>query len=148
VIQIPPRVVLQSLQDWCILHFKDISHDPTAPSHWYFTIPINPGALFVLCIITSQVEKRVYYYQKINPKAAQSLVRLEARSFSFLPKESLIDCNKTELLTIEEIERRIKKDVGLDIENPEIPSALKQKIKAAIINSPLVPKSIKKHLDL
>ena len=144
--KVPVRVALQSIQDWCVLHFKDVTHDRAAPPHWFLTIPVNPGALFLLCIITSQVEKRAYYYQKINPKAAQSLVRLEARGFPFLLKASLIDCNATELLSIEELEKRVNHERGLNIETQEIPSELKQRIKSAIINSPLVSPIIKKHL--
>ena len=134
----PIRVALQSIQDWCVLYFKDATHDRAAPPHWFLTIPANPGALFLLCIITSQVEKRAYYYQKINPKAARSLVRIEARSFHFLTKESLVDCNATELLSIEELEKRVNQERGLNIEAQQIPSELKKQIKSAIINSPLV----------
>ncbi len=141
------KVALQSLQDWRVLHFKDVTHDRAAPPHWFLTIPLNPGALFLLCIITSQVEKRAYYYQKINPKAAQSLVRLEALRFPFLLKESLIDCNATELLSIEELEKRVNHEKGLNIETQQIPSELKQRIKSAIINSPLVSPATKKHLS-
>jgi hypothetical protein len=147
VIHGPIKVALQSLQDWRVLRFKDVTHDRAAPPHWFLTIPLNPGSLFLLCIITSQVEKRAYYYQKINPKAAQSLVRLEARGFPFLLKESLIDCNATELLSIEELEKRVNHERGLNIETQEIPSELKQRIKSAIINSPLVSPIIKKHLN-
>lgn len=143
----PIRVALQSIQDWCVLHFKDATHDRAAPPYWFLTIPVNPGALFLLCIITSQVEKRAYYYQKINPKAAQSLVRLEARRFPFLLKESLIDCNAIELLSIEELEKKVNRERGLNIEAQQIPSELKKRIKSAIINSPLVSPIIKKHLN-
>lgn len=145
--KVPVRVALQSIQDWCVLHFKDVTHDRAAPPHWFLTIPINPGALFLLCIITSQVEKRLHYYQKINPKAAQSLVRLEARRFSFLSKESLIDCNATELLSIEELEKRVNRERGLNIEPQQIPSELKKRIKTGLINSPLVSPAIKKQLN-
>lgn len=141
------KVALQSIQDWCVLHFKDFTHDRAAPPHWFLTIPVNPGTLFLLCIITSQVEKRAYFYQKINPKAARSLVRIEARSFPFLTKESLIDCNATELLSIEELEKRVNRERGLDVESQQIPSELKKRIKSAIINSPLVSPAIKKHLN-
>jgi len=145
--KVPVRVALQSIQDWCVLYFKDVTHDRAAPPHWFLTIPVNPGALFLLCIITSQVEKRAYYYQKINPKAAQSLVRLEARRFPFLLKESLIDCNAIELLSIEELEKKVNRERGLNIEAQQIPSELKKRIKSAIINSPLVSPIIKKHLN-
>jgi len=145
--KVPVRVALQSIQDWCVVHFKDVTHDRAAPPHWFLTIPINPGALFLLCIITSQVEKRLHYYHKMNPKAAQSLVRLEARRFPFLPKESLIDCNATELLSIEELEKKVNRERGLNIEAQQIPSDLKKRIKAAIIISPLVSPAIKKHLN-
>lgn len=147
MIQIPPQVILGSLQEWCTLHFKDVKHSPAAPPHWYFTIPVDPGTLFVICIATSQVEKRGYYYQETNPKAAQSLVRLEANCFPFLPKETLIDCNKAEMLSVEELRRRINPDVGLSIQNPEISKNLKKRIIAAIDNSPLIPNKIKKALE-
>jgi hypothetical protein len=145
VIDIPPDVILRSINDWCVIHFKDNYHRLEAPSHWYFTIPINPGSLFTLCIITSQVQRRLHYYERIDPKAAQSLVRLEANSFPFITKESLIDCNKAELLSIEELTKRIDHKIGLNLETQVIDTKLREKILKAILNSPLIPPAIKKY---
>jgi len=141
------QVILQSLQAWSVIRFKDIAHDRKAPPHFYFAISIKPGTLFLLCIITSRVEKRLFYYQGINPKAAQSLVRLETGSLPFLTKESLADCNSAELLSSEEILSRVSPEKGLAVECREIPSGLKQRVTAAILNSPLVTPAIKKLLS-
>jgi hypothetical protein len=51
------------------------------------------------------------------------------------------------LLSIEELEKRVNHEKGLNIETQQIPSELKQRIKSAIINSPLVSPAIKKHLN-
>lgn len=145
MIEIPPEAILRCINDWCIIHFKDNCHTPEAPSHWYFTIPINPGSLFTLCIVTSQAHTRLYYYEKSNPRAAQALVRLEADSFPFIKKESLIDCNKAELLSIEELINRVDQKIGLTREPQVIDTELRERIVKGILNSPLISAAIKKH---
>jgi hypothetical protein len=50
-------------------------------------------------------------------------------------------------LSIEELEKRVNRERGLNIEPQQIPSELKKRINAAIINSPLVSPAIKKHLN-
>jgi hypothetical protein len=145
MIEMPPDAILRAIKDWCIIHFKDNEHNLDAPSHWYFTIPINPGSLFTLCIITSKVDTRLNYYERINPKAAQSLVRLEVDSLPFIKRESLIDCNKAEMLSIEELIKRIDRKIGLNLESQVIDTELKERIVKGILNSPLIPAAIKKH---
>jgi len=51
------------------------------------------------------------------------------------------------LLSIEELEKKVNRERGLNIEAQQIPSELKQRINSAIINSPLVSPAIKKHLN-
>lgn len=145
MIDIPPEVILRSISDWCVIRFKDNYHSLEAPPHWYFTIPINPGSLFTLCIITSQVHSRLYYYESFDPKAARSLVRLETNVFPFIKKESLVDCNIAELLSVEELTKRIDIKIGLILEPQDIDNELKEKILKAILNSPLIPPAIKKY---
>ncbi len=144
MIEFPPQAILQLINDWAILHFKDRTHAKEAPPHWYFTIPVDPGKQFVLCITTSRVTKKLNYYQSINPKAARSLVRLEDQSFSFIREESLINCNNAEKLSLPELLRRIDPKVGLRKESDQIPKALRSKILSAIYNSPLISPAIKK----
>lgn len=150
MIDLPLDFVIESIADCCFIRFKDINHSPDAPPHYYFLIPSNDASnsVYIISIVTSKFEKRLYYYQNTpNPKATQSLVRLEKGAFSFITKESAIDCNKAEKLTKRDLLKRIDKNTGMTIEKHGIESDLKEKIVYAIMNSPLVPPVLKSYLD-
>lgn len=74
---------------------------------------------------------------------AQSLVRLEPGKLAFIIKESAVDCNKVEQLTIDEFLKRVDRDVGITIEERNIAPELKERIIDAIRNSPMVAPAIK-----
>ena len=99
-----------------------------------------------MSIITSQIEKRVEYYRKTNPKALRSLVEISNDIFDFLTKESIIDCNHMELLSREELIKRIDPAVPCQIKTRpgEMPRFLKRKIFSAIDQSPLLSPATKK----
>jgi len=141
---IPPGVLLNSIKDFCILHFKDIEHTKEAPPHFYVAFPIKDDLNLIICILTSQVESQKAYYKRTNPKAVKSLIKVNRNIFSFLKTETIIDCNKAELLSKEELTKRI--DIGhpYKIKERKVPLYLKGEIGSAIIQSPLIPPYIKK----
>ncbi|OGP53602.1 MAG: hypothetical protein A2Y65_02695 [Deltaproteobacteria bacterium RBG_13_52_11] len=101
-----------------------------------------------MCIITSQIEKRVKYYQKANAKALKSLVKISNETFVFLTTESVIDCNRMELLSKEELLKRIDPKGPCEIKaiSEKFPSFLKREIFSAIDQSPLISSDIKKSI--
>lgn len=96
--KLPDKLVINFIKDFCICHFKDIDHASEAPPHYYVNVPINDDSSLLLCIITSQTEKRVNYYSRSNKKALKALVYVSNKTLSFLSKKSVIDCNLAELL--------------------------------------------------
>lgn len=100
-----------------------------------------------MCIITSQ-EKRVNFYRKTNKKALKSLVKISNDTFAFLTKESVIDCNRMELLSKEELIKRIDPAGPCEIKtiSEKFPSFLKQEIFSAIDQSPLISPDTKKKI--
>jgi len=143
---LPTKLVIESIVDCCFIHFKDTKHSPTAPPHYYFVISSNrvSEVLYLISMVTSQFEKRLYYYQNTpNPHATQSLVRLEPGSFKFIVKESAVDCNTVEQLTKDDFLKRIDKDVGVNIKERNISTDFKQRIITAILNSPIVAPALK-----
>ena len=66
--------------------------------------------------------------------------------FDFLAKESIIDCNHMELLSKEELIKRIDPSVPCQIKiySGEMPSFLKREIFSAIDQSPLLSTTTKK----
>lgn len=115
MIEFPLNFIIDSINNCCFVYFKDIKHSPDAPPHFYFLIPIeeDPESLYLIAIVTSQFEKRLYFYQNApNKKAAQSLVRLEKGVFDFITRESAIDCNAVEKLTKNDLLKRISTGVG------------------------------------
>ena len=144
-IELPPELVLNVLDNWCICHFKDEKHAPDAPHHFYIVIPLQ-GSNLVISIITSQVEKKKSYYTKVNIKALNGLVFLNRGEFSFLTRDvSVIDCNQAELLSKAELADRVNSE--LKIIESQIPKRLKEKVQKAIQESPLVRPHIKKALN-
>ena len=143
---LPPAIILNTINDFCILFFKDTKHDPEAPPHFWVIFPVNPVTRFSMTIITSQIEKREKYYQE-NTKALKCLVKITNDIFDFLnrERESVIDCNKTELLSKEELIKRIDPMGPCEIKTIEkFPSFLKREIFSAIDQSPLIPPATKK----
>jgi hypothetical protein len=145
---IPPEIILNSIDDFSILFFKDTTQDFNAPPHFWVIFPVSPVLKFSISIITSQVEKRKSYYSRTNTKALKALVEIGNDIFSFLDrgKKSIIDCNRMELLSKEELKRRIDPSGPCEIKtvNEKFPPFLKKNIFGAINQSPLIPPDIKK----
>jgi hypothetical protein len=140
----PPEVVLNSIRDFCVIYFKDTQHNKDAPPHFYVTFPIKDDLTLIICIITSQVKTQREYYRRVNSKAENCLIPI-TNIFSFLDrdKKSVIDCNKAELLSKEELRKRIAPHFPLKIKERTIPSYLKKDVCRAIIQSPLIAPFIK-----
>lgn len=137
---------IQKLTGCSILYFKDSSHDEDVPPHYHLVIAPSDPADFVICLMTSKVEKRKEYYGRVNKKAVQSLVKVDSATLSFLKKPSVIDCNRAELIRRRDLIKRVDHDHTFKIEcrDAEIPGALKDQVIAAIKNSPLINNYIKK----
>jgi hypothetical protein len=78
---LPPEVLLNSINDFCILYFKDVNHAKEAPPHFYVAFPINDGLNLIICIITSQIGSKRKYYKRTNPKAIKSLIPINSNIF-------------------------------------------------------------------
>jgi len=141
----PPEVLLNSIRDFCVIYFKDIKHEKDAPPHFYLTFPVRDDLSLIICIITSLVETQREYYRRTNAEAGKCLIQVSNDIFSFLDrkKNSVIDCNQAELLSKEELRRRIDSQIPFEIKERKLPSYLKRDVASAIIQSPLIPKSIK-----
>jgi len=136
-------VRLGQITDFCIVRFQDKKLQYPEP-HWYVLIPT--GSLsFLVTMITSQGAKRKEYYKRTSkPKAIGSLVGISNNEFSYLKKDSVVECNQTEYLSIQEIVHRVEEEKGIKIEKEQIPGYLKKEIVSAINNSPIVIPFVKK----
>jgi hypothetical protein len=143
---VPLSLVIKNLTGFCVCHFKNINHAPESPPHYYVTIPIEDDLNLLLCVITSQIENRVWYYRRINEKAISCLVRLDKDSFSFIEKESIIDCNRPFLIPKNELSKIVDPNHKFKVVVKNIPSNIKTAIIKAINNSPIVKPFIKKLL--
>ena len=97
-------------------------------------------------MITSQVQSKIDYYTRINAVAVTSLVAVSRTDLHFLNRPSLIDCNIVELVPKAELSKKYDPAHGFEMKLPVVPEALKNKIVAAITNSPIVKPIIKKLL--
>lgn len=146
MIHIPSDIAINVIKSPCICHFKDVDFPENATPHFYVVIPVNDAVDLILCIITSKVEKRERYYRTINSTAANSLVKINPAIFPFLHTNSIIDCNQTQLLSKNDLKKKVHRKHDFNIKSSDIPSSLLSEIKSAIRNSPLVRNSIKKLL--
>jgi len=142
-VDIPLPLFCEYLTPFCVCHFKDKKHGPESPPHYYVIVPVSDTSSLLLCIITSQIEKRVNHYSRVNQKAIDSLVRVNQDTLTFLTKESLIDCNGSELIPKADLIKRIDSSIKPNIVTRQIPKDLKKKIVLAIKKSPVVKPHIK-----
>jgi len=134
---------LGDITDFCIVRFQDKKlQNPDL--HWYIFIPTG-SSHFLIAMITSQgVNRKEYYKRTLKPKAVGSLVRINNDDFSFLDRDSVVECNQVEYLSIQEITHRVEEEKGFRIEKDKIPAYLRKEVVSAINNSPLVKPFMKK----
>lgn len=143
---LPLGLIAKSLKGFCVCYFKNIQYDEKASPHYYITVPINDELSLLLCVITSQIENKIWYYHKTNEKAISSLVPIGKDSFPFLEKESVIECNLPFLISKHELTKIVDPRHKFKIVVRDIPSEIKKNIIRAINNSPIVKPFIKKML--
>lgn len=88
-------------------------------------------------MITSQIGKRKDYYNKFNPKALSSLVKIFPKEVDILSKPSIIDCNQVEFIQKAELSS-VFDSKGPFRFHSKIPFSIEKKIIEGIKKSPLV----------
>ncbi|MHA1782016.1 MAG: hypothetical protein ACTSUL_01170 [Promethearchaeota archaeon] len=135
---------------YCI-RFADETHKNKLQPHFYICVPNKIKNSFLLAMITSykHFNNRKKFYST-NIKAVESLVVVEQHELCFLSHDSMIDCNKAELLTSDELMNRCSTDFERRVicNDDDIPYEVKVKITNGIINSPLIRQFIKKSILL
>ncbi len=143
---IPPQVIAETLDGVCVCYFKHSEHDQDAPPHYYVSVPINDDTCILLCIITSQIEKKLWFYRRTNEKAIDSLVKVTSDDLEFLTKESVVECNMAELIVKKHFDKRVNPKGPLDVITRELPDDVQARIIKGIKDSPIVKKHIKNML--
>ncbi len=126
--------------------FKNVTHGEDAKEHFHVALKVSDDQYIVLLMITSQVEKRLNYYERIsNQSAKESLIIVNDELVTCLDRQSCIDCNRPDLYTREELSAKI--DGELKFVATDIESSLRTTLVDAIQRSPLVRPNIKKMLS-
>ncbi len=128
-----------------VIYFKDKKYSLDAPPHNYVLVPTDKSHCLVVCIITSQIDKRKRYYKNSNVSALESLIEVDSKDFPFLSKPSLIDCNLVEMISKTGFESRVEKSFKFEMRERgrSFPEKLQAAILQAIKKSPLVGPYIK-----
>jgi hypothetical protein len=134
-------------KEFIICHFRDKAHRCDAPLHYRVFVPINDESYVLLCLITSKVQKRKDYYHG-DENFLRSLIELNKNDLKFLREDSVIDCNRAELMSKGKLFSRISMEDIFEIKcnDHEIPNLLKKRIIGAINCSPMIKPEIKKLL--
>ena len=144
-IQFPLSTKIDTLKasGFSLIRFKHVKHVSSHDPHYFIVVPNSQASThIVISVITSRIEKLNSYYMRTNkPQAVDSLVWINNQDFSFLNTDGcVINCNDTDLYTYKEFEGKIDNPEEFEIKarDEAFSPDLKQKIIAAIKNSPIV----------
>jgi len=143
---IPLSLEVKHIEGFSICFFKDKNHPKKSPSHYYITIPTNQNFYLVICLISSQWEKRRDYYEKTNKKCLSSLIVSNKTELNFLKTKSVIDCNNAEYIHKNELKNRIVPGTYKFVSG-NMPETLKTRIIDAIKISPKIKPYIKQSIS-
>lgn len=150
-------VILGTINEWFICLFKNSKHAKDSPPHFHIIIPIKEEnniagkteKSFIVCYITSQIEKREKYYKTIfKNDGIKALVKISQKDFNFLTKDSVVECNKADLYNITELIDIIENPKDFILEPETINEDFKNQIINAINISPEVRNDVKRTLSL
>lgn len=148
-------IILGTINEWFICLFKNSKHAKDSPPHFHIIIPVKElnneicktEKSFIVCYITSQIEKRENYYKNIfKNDGIKALVKISPKYFNFLTKDSVVECNKADLYTITELIDIIENPKDFILKLEIINEDLKKQIINAIAISPHVRMNVKKIL--
>lgn len=132
-IDFPAEYVLKTIEDWSVVYFKSKDHDPGAPPHYFFSIPIKEGVRLILCCVTSQVKKHTERHQKHNPNALKSLVHINPEIMPCFTKECIVDCHSADIGTVQDWSNKVSG--GIKVVERNVPAEVKKQIFHAILAS-------------
>ncbi len=145
---LPLNLVINNIEDTFksnkVYLFKNKNYDSHSPSHYHIALSTKNSKNIVLSMITSQVDKKIKYYNLVNKDLLKSVISISNHDIDILDKNSCIDCNKPMYLTNEELYALVDDEITfIDI---KIDSNLKYKIIKAIKDSDMVRDEIKDNL--
>ncbi len=152
MVELPSDILVNSLssEKFSIIWFEDRTIEPPHNKHYHVSVSINSDQFLILCMITSKVQKREAHYERRGKSICKTcLVPIDQNSFSFLTKESVIECNQPILLTRADLLARLapKSKLKIIARDGSFKDTLKKEIVAAIQKSPLVKPLIKAYLN-
>jgi len=113
--------------------------------HFHICLKVNNDSYVLLFLVTSQVDKRLRYYQIRNDERfSDTVVVFDNTLMTCLSKQSCVDCNQPKYLTRDELFAEISGEIKFI--DTEIDFSLIKPIKAGIVKSPEVSEYIKKEI--
>ncbi len=145
---LPLNLIIDNIEDSFksskVYLFKNKTYDTNSPSHFHIALSTKDSKYIVLSMITSQVDKKIKYYNLINKDLLKSVLPISNNDINIIDKDSCIDCNQPMYLTIEELFALVEDKIEfIDI---HIDSNLKNKIVKAIKGSDMIRDEIKENL--
>ena len=156
-----PRQVLDRLADpnagFNICKFKDKTLPPRVVPHYHVIISLGNNQAIVICIITSELENRKNYYERIAAKTGNatlldSLIALDKTKLKCFTLNSIVDCHQAECLTLDELHSRIdythpiRFQLEPDGANRFFDEEQKESIVKGILNSSIVRDIVKQEI--
>lgn len=126
-----------------VYYFVNKEYGLNSKPHYHIAIPTSNGNYLLMVMFTTQINETKELYTTVNRKALHSLIEIKKGTYTFLSKDSLLDCNRTLFKTKEELRAIISK---IEYKDADLTEDLIKEIKTAINESPLVKPIVKKSL--
>lgn len=133
---------ISELKPWMVFYFKDVEISEHVP-HYFVIInkDIQNSPVLVLPVSTSQIEKRVAYYERCSFDKKCLVIIEPCETNSILSKKSAFDCNQVQnkpILDLYELYVRWKADYEWIL-----PESIVEKLRTWVLLSNQVEKWIK-----
>ncbi len=137
---------LHGITGVCAIHYKNKSHPPDVPAHYYIVIPSPDDRRIVICHITSQIGKRTDYHERNDPRCVDCMVGIDKSILPALTDEagSVVECNEAKLTSQQAVVNSAERYPPLTIVPNRFDTEFIEDIKKAILQSPVVKPPTKK----
>lgn len=143
-----PSIQVEVCPSFCVCYFRDINKPKEPEPHYRVVVPTNDKSARLFLIITdeahqAEIEELYSIPEKDKARKLKSVLHVNRTKMPLLKYDSLIDCNKAELINLKELDRRVDPKHGFKIKTSDVSPKLQWEIKMAIRNSPIVKKNYK-----
>jgi len=145
MVDVPPEVKIKAvLKPGAVFYFEEESLKSDEP-HYFVVLNQNPSVDVILLMVVSSSQIPKVYLRNQNNNPSETLIEVSPTEYPDFTKNSIFDCNKVFLKTVDELIDKVKTN-KLKLKS-NISSELLDRLRNAVLASPSVPPSQKRILE-